>query len=87
MESENSADVARNGRWEREREKNKMREMDAFNCQFYETRIAKVSCYRCYRRRRALITKSPRDDKVIIDHEKKKIRLVACPHHCMPELI
>lgn len=72
----------------KEREK-RTREMDALNCQFYETRIAKVSCYRrCYRRRRhALITKSLRDDKVIIEREKKKVRLAVYLQRYMPELI
>lgn len=67
-----------------------MREMDALNCQFYETGVTKVSCYRYRRRRcavyrrRALITKSPRGDKVIIEREKKKEskarRLLAKPY-------
>lgn len=60
-----------------------MQEMDALNCQFYETRVAKVNYYHYRRRRfavyrrRALITKSPSGDKVIIEREGKKVRLVA----------
>lgn len=58
--------------------------MDVLNCQFYKTGVTKVNCYRYRRRRRftvyrrhTLITKTPRGDKVIIEYEKKKIRLVA----------
>lgn len=74
--------------------KKRVREMDALNCQFYETRVTKVNCYRYRRRqcavyrRRALITKSPRGDKVIIEREKKRKSLTCktnCGDWCKPE--
>lgn len=71
-----------------------MQDMDALNCQFYKTRVAKVSCYRYRRRRcvvyrrRLLITKSPRGDKVIIEREKKnKIRLAVYLQNYMLGLV
>jgi len=81
------ADVAQIG-WQEHKKNKKMQEMsglmDVLNCQFYKTGITKVNCYRYRRRQRftvyrrhTLITKTPRGDKVIIEHEKKKIRLVA----------
>lgn len=67
--------------------------MDALNCQFYEARVAKVNCYH-YRRqrfavyqRRSPITKSPRGNKVIIEHEKKKVRLVSYFLNHTPKLV
>lgn len=43
--------------------------------------VAKVSCYRRYRRRHALITKSPRDDKVIIERKKKESKARRLQHY------
>ena len=87
LETRIQADVTQIG-WRKRKKDKKMQEMgalkDVLNCQFYKTGVTKVNCYRYRRRQRftvyrrhTLITKTPRGDKVIIEHEKKKIRLVA----------